>query len=417
MNYLSNSRYTFSRYIRKERLDKQGKTMIYFRLTKDRIIGKISTNIKVEPKYWNANKEEVKVNHPNHYRINNALFEMEEKVRSKINLILSKNISISITEAISQLNEKNEEKQIEKTDSIKDFYSLADEIIKEYNFNNKIGTRDKAKGIINKLKRYYKKKSLKLSDINYSFLKTYEMHCKVDLKNKQNTISKDMKFIKQVINRAVKMGIIESKESPFLNYKIKEQKSSRTYLTQEELNTIVELDLGYRTNLSIHRDIFVFACYSGGLRISDVLLLRWEDISNNRLAINFKKTGHQTSIALNNTSIDILNRYKPFKQKYIFGMLPDWLESSLYEEVDKSITRATTLINRSLKVIAIKAKINKRLSTHIARHTFATLALSKNIRLDILQQILGHSNIRETQIYAKTISKEVDIAISNFDIE
>jgi integrase/recombinase XerD len=136
--------------------------------------------------------------------------------------------------------------------------------------------------------------------------------------------------------------------------------------------------------------------------------------------INFiiRKTGSQLSIKLPNIAIEIIEKYKPQKvdeTTYIFPMLTDktYLKDAIGQ--DSAISSATAVINKHLKVLAKLAKIEKNLSFHISRHTWATRALRKGISIDKVSKLMGHSAIKETQIYAKIVNSELDKAMDVFN--
>ncbi len=164
--------------------------------------------------------------------------------------------------------------------------------------------------------------------------------------------------------------------------------------------------------------MFVFSAYAGGLRVSDVLLLKWKDFDGHHIHVTIMKTGGQLSIKLPNKSLEIIKKYKlakADKNAFIFPLLPDELELTNAREVDTEISRATAYTNKNLKIIAKKLEIEKNISFHISRHTFATRALRKGISIDKVSKILGHAALRETQIYAKIVRSELDKAMDIFN--
>jgi site-specific recombinase XerD len=96
-------------------------------------------------------------------------------------------------------------------------------------------------------------------------------------------------------------------------------------------------------------------------------------------------------------------------------MLSDDLNESDARDLDSAISSASAYINKNLKFIAQKAGIEKPLSFHISRHTWATRALRKGISIDKVSKLMGHAQIRETQIYAKIVSEELDKAMDVFN--
>lgn len=130
-----------------------------------------------------------------------------------------------------------------------------------------------------------------------------------------------------------------------------------------------------------------------------------------RIFITIRKTGKQTSHKLTPKALNLVEQKMKEGKKYIFGYLPDDLDETDVVRVDGEISAKTALINKALKKVAEKASITKNLTTHMFRHSFATNALQQGMSLDVLQSILKHSNVRETQIYAKVLDKKIDAEI------
>src|SRR5690606_25722865 len=149
-----------------------------------------------------------------------------------------------------------------------DFFGFADDIIEQYRKEGRIGTYDKNRSVVAKLREY--RPTLTFYDITAEFLMKYEQYLRIEHGNVTNTVGKDMKFIRKVFNDAIRSDVIEVDASPFRKYKLKEERTHRDYLTEEELKQIEECNVSPGTRLALHRDMFVFATYTGGLRVSDV---------------------------------------------------------------------------------------------------------------------------------------------------
>ena len=169
--------------------------------------------------------------------------------------------------------------------------------------------------------------------------------------------------------------------------------------------------------MDLHKDMFMFSAYAG-LRVSDMLQLQWKHFDGTLINFTVKKTNNQLSIKVPNKGLEILEKYKTANSKsndYIFGMLPPNTFLLSAKEIDDAISSATAYINKNLKLIAKKAKIEKKISFHIARHTWATRALRKGISIDKVSKLMGHAAIKETQVYAKIINSELDKAMDTFN--
>lgn len=170
--------------------------------------------------------------------------------------------------------------------------------------------------------------------------------------------------------------------------------------------------------MDLHKSMFIFAAYTGGLRVSDVLKLRWQNFDGCHINIAIHKTKTQLTIKLPNKSLEIINRYHSAETKptdFIFPMIPNDTDLDNAQTSYSQISSATAYVNKNLKFIATKAGLDKPLSFHISRHTWATRALRKGISIDKVSKLMGHAQLRETQIYAKIINSELDKAMDIFN--
>ena len=201
------------------------------------------------------------------------------------------------------------------------------------------------------------------------------------------------------LNAAVKDGLIE--RNPFgmidADDRIKVPESSRTYLTVEEVKTL--LDTPCRNEAV--KQAFMFSVFSG-LRISDVRGLRWRDVERDGsrvgLSIVQKKTGEPLYIALNGNALK---------------HLPDRGDASADDAVFH--LPCHTAVNRAIEKWRVDAGIAKKVTYHTSRHTAATMLLTAGAELYTVSKILGHTEVRTTQIYAKIIDKKKDEAVSLVD--
>lgn len=393
---------------RKDKLNKKGEAPIHLRIIKDRKINYISTTIMLPKDFWDDDNNQIKKGFPNSKRLNNYIAHKHLELQDQV----FEHETISKSLSSRQLKDKIFGKKPT------DFIAFADESIENYLKNNKIGTYDQARSIIQKLKDYLDGRQIFFQDVTPEFLEKYECYLRDKHNNKTNTIHKDLKFFRKLFNEAYRKGYIEQQLTPFLKYKLKLEKTQRLYLTEDELKKIEELKLSKDTRMELHRDMFVFAAYTGGLRVSDILQLRWINFDGTNINFSIRKTGQQLSIKLPNKAQAIIKRYKPKKANsdgFIFQMLPADLDDKDVREVDNKISCATSYINKNLKLIATKAKINKPISFHISRHTFATRALTKGMTIDKVSKLMGHAAIKETQVYAKIVSAELDNAMDIFN--
>ena len=154
--------------------------------------------------------------------------------------------------------------------------------------------------------------------------------------------------------------------------------------------------------------MYVFACYTGGLRISDVLQLKWENYDNDKISIRTMKTDDILSIKVPNKAKEILNKYhKPDSQPsdYIFPVMKNNMDYSNPKVLFNAISSGTAYANKDLYSLSKKCEFTKNIHFHTSRHTFATLALKKGMRIEYVSKLMAHSSIKTTQIYAKIVNE------------
>lgn len=398
---------TVSIVLRKDRVNKEGKAPINFFVIKNRKLIKVTSGIMIEPQYWDADKRRVKKGLDNSARINAFLATKYSELQDEV---LKQETATKLL-TVKQLKDKIYGK------ASGDFFEFAETAFKAYLSAGQIATHDKSKSIIRKLKNYCNDSTLTFQDITPAFLYKYENHLREFYNNSTNTIHKDLRFIRKLFNDAFRQDLITHGENPFLKYRLKLEKTSRTYLTEDELSRFED----YKTEkprIEMHKDMFVFAAYAGGIRVSDVLQLKHKNIAGEHLSLVIKKTGQQISIKLPTKAIEIINKYRSTgttPESFVFPMLPDSLDMNDPVKVDNEISRSTAIINKNLKTIAATTGIQKNLSFHISRHTWATRALLKGISIDKVSKLMGHAAIKETQIYAKIVNAELDKAMDVFN--
>lgn len=252
--------------------------------------------------------------------------------------------------------------------------------------------------LTNFIKERYSLSDISFKEINHLFISDFEVYLLTTCGCNPNTTAKFIQFFKRIVIIAKNNGWIKS--DPFANYKIRLKKVDRGYLTQEEVETIMAKNFSTK-RLEQVRDIFVFSCFCG-LAYIDVKKLRKENIRTSfdgNLWIMGKR--EKTDVSFN---IPLLDIPKQILDKYD-GTLPD----------NRILpVPSNQKMNAYLKEIGDLCEINKEISFHLARHTFATLTLSKGVSIESVSKMLGHTNIRTTQIYARITDSKISHDMNAF---
>lgn len=247
----------------------------------------------------------------------------------------------------------------------------------------------------------YKKNDMYLHELNFRFIHDFETflynHKPADHQKPINTngVVKHMVRIKKMIGLAVKLEWLD--KNPFAKYSIKAQKVNRDCLSQAELLSIEDKEFKIE-RLGLVRDLFVFRCYTGLAYIDLINLSAANIVTGNDgglwIKTNRQKTDTPVSTPLLPKAIEILERYQSNSRAIAAGKAFPVLSNQK--------------VNSYLKEIADLCDINKTISFHLARHTFATtVTLSNGVPIETVSKILGHTKIATTQIYAKVLENKI----------
>ena len=401
---------TIKLLLQRQKTSADGTTPIYLRLIKDRKAQFISLNLKIYDKDWDEDKQKVKKSHPNAGRLNAYLAQKVAEAEKLACEMASEN------KAVKTQDIKQELIGVAKTKT--DIFIFAEHYYNTFQAKGKHGTFLHYKYVFSKLKTYLGNKKLYVEDLNVTFLKDYENYMRMTLENKQNTIYSSMKSIQKIMNLATEEDLIPYDKNPFLKYKFSMEAVDKVFLTDDEIHSIENLDLNENTKLELYRDAFVFSSYVGGLRCSDICMLRWENINEGAVTIRTIKSSSTVTIKIPNKALEILEKYKPENpepKRFIFGLLYDDTDYSNGKYRTNDTSNANMKLNAGLSSISKKCSIEKKITFHTARHTFATRALKKGMRIEYVSKLMAHSDIKTTQIYAKIVNEELDKAMDVFN--
>lgn len=231
------------------------------------------------------------------------------------------------------------------------------------------------------------------SDINLKNIKLWDDYIKNKVKE-QSSVYGYHKRLKVYVKEAYQLDLI--KKNPYEGFTTpRGESSTRKYLEIDELSKVENVDIPDES-ISNVRDCFIFCCYTG-LAYADLAKFRWDSDVVSRSGKYFiedmrQKTGSPYKIQILSPAMNILKKHN--------FTLPV-ISNQNY--------------NLRLKVVGSYAKINKALTSHVARHTFATWALSQGIRIETVSKMLAHADIKTTQIYAKILQREVDDAFDTLE--
>lgn len=362
-------------YNRKKMLNKQGTALVQIEayLNKRKIY--ISTKLYLHPGEWDTDSAIV-VNHPHSAELNAMLYEKVLELQTIEISYWKKGISPSL------LDIKNSFKCNITADFT--FLTFAKNCIKQS--CRKEGTKQNMYATMHRIKDF--RGDLEIRDVNYKYLTEFESYLH-GIGLKVNSVGKHLRNVRTLINEAINQGYLNLNDYPFRRFRIQREKTEHRVLTQNELSKMEKTVLKGKMKQRV-LDSFLFCCYSG-LRFSDYKQLTDDNIVQDSgkkwLSLRTQKTGAKQKIPVyllfEGKALELVEKYQSVQAMNKIGCNAD--------------------VNRILKEITVKIGIKKRVTFHTARHTFATLLLSRGIPITTIQRLLGHTSVKTTQIYSEVL--------------
>ncbi|WP_428329533.1 site-specific integrase [Mucilaginibacter sp.] len=380
-----------------------GNAPIYLRITIDSERVEIATKRNAPPDKWNTIAQKVMGNTDEAKSVNNHLKTVEQKAYEVYREMIERKIPITAQTFKDRMNGIEEEVVCRMLIPIFEDHNRQVEALigKEYAPATAIRYQTTIKHVKNFLKWKYKVSDINIQDLDHEFVTSLEFYLRTVRHCNNNSAVKYIKNLKKIIHICVANNWLV--RSPFINYKTKIKEVIRDFLSSEELDSISEKRF-VSERLNQVRDVFLFSCYTG-LAYADVNKLKRSEISTGIdsqkwIFTTRQKTDTASRIPLLPVALDLLKKYEDYPACINEGKLLPVLSNQK--------------MNAYLKEIADVCGIEKELTFHIARHTFATtVTLANGVSIESVSKMLGHKNIRTTQHYAKildsTVSRDMDM--------
>jgi len=391
-------------YIKKTRIARNGEVPVILRVTVNGSRAETSVNLKVDPSRWSALAGKLIGDTRRDDELNARLDTIRLRVMKAHRQMELDGEQITAQKVI--------DKYLGRED--KPVVMLLD-IFREHNERcHKLSGKDMAPGTVERYDTSYKhtaafilhqyhKTDLPVTAVDHKFITDYEFWLKTERKCGHNTATKYLKNFKKIIRIALANGYIT--KDPFANIKFRLDEVDKDFLEDHEIKAIMEKPIAI-ARLAQVRDAFVFCCFTG-LAFSDMKGLKPEHLfTDNSSALWIRKkrqkTGNMCNIPLLDPAKTILDRYKDHPECVTKGVL---LPSLCNQKM-----------NAYLHELGAICGINKEITTHTARHSFATsVALANGVSIENVAKMLGHSNTNMTRHYARVLDKSImrDMAVVN----
>lgn len=382
-------------YIKRAKANNLGVCPIYTRVTVNAKRFEFSTNKYINPDKWSSEGSKVKGTSEEARTINSHLDYLKNQVLEAEKKLFKKDISVTSENLKNELFGLSETKRM-LVPIFQDHNNKIKELVgKEYAPGTLERYTTSLKHTIEFMKWKYNISDIDITKIDHAFITDYEFWLRSVRNCANNTAVKYLKNFNKIIKLCLANDWLE--KNPFANYKSKVKEVERVYLTEVEIQSIIEKD--FKTErLLLVRDIFLFSCFTG-LAYIDVKNLTKSHISygidgEKWIFTHRQKTESASKIPILPVTQMIIDKYENHPQCLNENKLLPILSNQK--------------MNAYLKEIAGVCEIEKELTFHIARHTFATtVTLTNGVPIESVSKMLGHKNLRTTQHYAKVLDRKV----------
>ena len=371
---------------------------IYYQVIHNRVVRQIYTDYKLFASEWDCHSEAVILYHvPNEQERNNYLHSINSRIRwdmdrlNKIIQTLSQSGTFVTDDIVVRFQDNRQEQS---------FNAYIRQQIARLKRLGKIRTSETYTASLRSFSGFMNDKEVLFDQINADLIAEYEAYLK-GRGNSPNTISFYMRILKAVYNRAVGDGLTGQRH-PFKSVYTGVEKTLKRAVSLNDLKRIKGLDLSLKPNLDFARDMFLFCFYTRGMSFIDMAYLRKKDLQNGILSYRRRKTGQQLFIKWERCMQEIVDKYPGNTTEYLLPIITQ-------RDVDyrKQYTNELHRVNHLLKKIGKQLDLPMPLTMYVGRHSWASVAKSRNVPISVISEGMGHDSENTTQIYLASLDTSV----------
>lgn len=374
---------------------------IYLRVTVDRKRKFISMGYACEKIDWNENKSEFRKSFPDYIQKNASLTKIKNRAEDIFSTALGSGEPITIEEFEEIFFKYKHSAKI----SVNEFW---DDHVNNLNTARRTGNAKYYKESKSSFFGFLEDKTIYFKAITPSILMDYEIYLR-SRGSQDSGIAVRMRAIRSIYNIAIIKGFALKDDYPFNSYKISKLKASnnKRAISFDNIQKIRTLDLAKNPTLVNSRNYFVFSYYTRGMNFFDMMKLEWKDIIDDSIFYQRSKTKVNFSIKVTQPIAEILSYYKERKnnKKYVFPLIVN--EQCTPKQLEYRKQKTLKKFNNDLGKIAQLCGIETKLTSYVARHSFATNLKQKGVSTDIISEAMGHQNVAVTQTYLKELESSV----------
>lgn len=371
---------------------------LYYQVIHNRVVRQIYTDYKLFASEWNSHSEAVILHRvPNEQERNNYLLSISSHIRwgkdrmNKIIYTLSQSGTFVTDDIVVRFQDNGQEQS---------FNAYIRQQIAKLKRLGKIRTSETYTASLRSFSSFMNDKEVLFDQINADLIAEYEAYLK-GRGNSPNTISFYMRILKAVYNRAVGDGLTGQRH-PFKSVYTGVEKTLKRAISLNDLKRIKGLDLSLKPNLDFARDMFLFCFYTRGMSFIDMAYLRKKDLQNGILSYRRRKTGQQLFIKWERCMQEIVDKYPVNETEYLLPII-----TKRSEDYRKQYTNELHKVNHLLKKIGKLLDLPIPLTMYVGRHSWASIAKSRNVPISVISEGMGHDSENTTQIYLASLDTSV----------
>lgn len=371
---------------------------LYYQVIHNRVVRQIYTDYKLFSSEWNCHSEEVVLHRvPNGQERNNYLLSISSRIRwdkdrlNKIIHTLSQSGTFVADDIVMRFQD-NKQEQL--------FNTYIRQQIARLKRLGKIRTSETYTAALRRFSSFMNDKEVLFDQLNADLIAEYEAYLK-GRGNSPNTISFYMRILKAVYNRAVEDGLTEQRY-PFRSVYTGVEKTLKRAISLNDLKRIKGLDLSLKPNLDFARDMFLFCFYTRGMSFIDMAYLRKKDLQNGTLSYRRRKTGQQLFIKWEKCMQEILDKYSINETEFLLPII-----TQRDTDYRKQYANELHRVNHLLKKIGKQLNLPIPLTMYVGRHSWASIAKSRNVPISVISEGMGHDSENTTQIYLASLDTSV----------
>jgi integrase len=398
---------SFTKIILRKKPNKEGLFPLAIRITKDRRSSYHYIGHYISIKDWDNKNTRVRKSHPYADRLNNLLSTKLADANNKLIELQTEEKDLAADQIKNRLYSSNKSST---------FSEIADDFLLELKLNKKLARLSSDKSRVNHVLNFYKSKQLKFQQIDEQFLRRFKTYLQTKKNLSERSIMNNLIVIRTLYNRAIRLGVVDRKLYPFGKEKIRIAfpETEKIGWTMEEVKKL-ELVKNLTPEENHARNVWLFSFYFAGIRVADVIRIRWSDIYDGRLHYRMNKNSKLLSLKIPLKVLKILKVYKKnmsHRDDFVFPEMKT-IDFNDPKETYNKTKGATKKLNKNLGQIAEKSGITKKITMHIARHSFGNISEDK-IPIKMLQKLYRHSSLTTTILYQSNfIHKDTDDALDS----